>query len=380
MKGKKMFRQVGLRLLFIAALVAPLLATGAGSAAAAAGTPGAVYVLTNSAAGNEVAVFDRSADGTLSPAGAYATGGLGTGAGLGSQGALVLSQNDRWLFAVDAGSSEISVFEVRPDGLTLADKIASGGLEPISLTRHGRLLYVLNAGGSGNITGFFVGRHGHLSPIPNSTRALSNNGIGAAPGPAQVSFSPNGDMLIVTEKATNLIDTYAVDDGRPSPQPTTHASSGATPFGFAFDKRGALIVSEAFGGATDQSAVSSYRVFEGKFEVISSSIPDNQTAACWIAVTKDGKYAYTTNTGSGSISSYRVSRDGRLALLDSRAGDTGNGSTPVDMAFSRNSRYLYVLGAGSQAVSAFRVQSDGSLAAIDRVGGLPTGSVGVAAR
>ena len=133
----------------------------------------AVYVMNNNADANAVLVFDRAADGTLTEAGSYLTGGLGTGGGLGSQGALVLSDNGRWLFAVNAGSNEVSVFAADGNNLHLTDTVASGGERPISLTSHGNWLYVLNAGGSGNITGFRLDRNGHLAPIPNSTQHLS---------------------------------------------------------------------------------------------------------------------------------------------------------------------------------------------------------------
>ena len=374
MKSMKGLERLGLNLLFVAALLVPLVATGSGVAAAAGGNVGAVYALTNEAGGNRVAVFDRSADGTLSAAGTFATGGLGNGGGLGSEGALVLDQSNRWLFAVNAGSNEVSVFAVQPNGLALADRVASGGIMPVSLTVHGNLVYVLNAGGSGNITGFVIGQNGKLSPLAGSTRLLSNGGVGAAPGPAQIQFSPNGDLLIVTEKATNLIDTYEIEDGR-AQGPNTHTSSGATPFGFDFDKRGTLVVSEAPG-----SALSSYQVSEDDFHVVSASVPDGQGAACWVVITQDGKYAYAANAHSGSISSYRLSDDGKLSLLNSLAGVTGNNSSPIDMALSNNSQYLYQLASGTHAIDAFQVRSDGSLVSIGSVDGLAASAAGLAAR
>src|SRR5881409_1809742 len=122
--------------------------------------PRAVYTLTNQVAGNSVAVFARAADGTLSAAGSVATGGTGTGAGLGSQGALALSDDGRWLFAVNAGSNDVSILRVTPAGLVLTSRVPSGGTLPISLTVHGNLLYVLNGGGSGNIAGFALDNGG----------------------------------------------------------------------------------------------------------------------------------------------------------------------------------------------------------------------------
>src|SRR6266542_3774812 len=199
----KVFSAVA-RLVGMAVVLASLVAFRPNAALAAGEAPGAVYVMTNSTAGNAVLAFDRAANGDLTPAGSYATGGLGAPA-LGSQGALVLTDNQRWLLAVNAGSNEISVFAVQPNGLSLADKEASGGERPISLAAHGSLVYVLNAGGVGNIAGFTLAADGHLSTLAGSTQPLSNGGVGAAPGPAQVSFSPDGTTLVVTEKATNLI-------------------------------------------------------------------------------------------------------------------------------------------------------------------------------
>lgn len=337
---------------------------------------GAVFTMTNAAGGNDVVVFSRAADGTLTSAGTFPTGGQGTGAGLGTQGALRLVQN-RLLFVSNAGSNDISVFAANSTELTLLNRFASGGSQPVSLTVHGRLLYVLNDGGNGNIAGFFINRDGNASPIPNSTRPLSGN----ATGPAQIEFSPDGRYLVVTEKNTNQIDIYAVNASGVASGPTTFASSGQTPFGFSFDHRGLLVVSEAFGGGLDQSAVSSYRITsEGDLQVISGSVGTNQTAACWIAITDNDKFAYATNTGSGSISGYRISRNGSLSLLDAD-GRTGiTGGSPIDMAMSSGSRFLYALSRGNDQVTGFRVGRDGSLTPIGSVGGLAASVTGLAAK
>jgi len=364
------------RVVLLALLLLSAMAWG-GTASAASHNSSAVYVLTNAAAGNAVAIFDRGSDGTLRPAGTLATGGLGTGAGLGSQGALVLSEKNRWLFGVNAGSNDISAFEVRGGDLRLVNRIASGGERPISLTVHDDLLYVLNAGGSGNISGFSIGNHGKLRALDGSTRNLSNGGAGAAPAPAQIQFSGDGESLVVTEKGTNLIDTFAIDDDGIAAEVVTHPSAGMTPFGFAFGKRGDLIISEAFGGAPGQSALSSYDLDDDELTTISPSVPTTQTAACWVAVTKNGRFAYTTNTGSASVSGYRVARDGSLTLLAANAGTTG--TTPTDVDLTHNSKFLYVLNAGSHNLSAFRVQGDGDLLSLGTFGDLPAGAVGVAA-
>src|SRR5262249_41350865 len=167
----------------------------------------AVYTMSNAAGGNHILVFDRRADGALSPAGSVPTGGEGTGAGLGNQGGVVLTHDGDWLLAVNAGSNSVSVFAVRPRDLRLTDVAASGGLRPISIAAHRNLVYVLNAGND-TVSGFVLTNSGRLLPLPNSTRPLS----GTSTGPAQASFSPNGRWLVVTEKNTNTIDVFEVGD------------------------------------------------------------------------------------------------------------------------------------------------------------------------
>lgn len=358
----------------------PTLDASASAAPSDEAQTGVLYTLTNAATGNDVLAFGRGADGSLTSLGAFAAGGNGSGSGLGSQGSVVLDSRGRRLFAVNAGSNTIASFVVRRNGsVELVGTVASGGIMPISLTLYGDLLYVLNAGGDGNISGFRGARSGQLTPIDGSTRPLSGSGV----GPAQVQFEPAGDFLVVTEKATNLIDVYRVDRHGVAGPPTSYPSAGQTPFGFAFAKRGLLIVSEAFGGAPDASAVSSYSVgFGAPITAISPSVPTTETAACWIVVTGSARFTYTSNTGSGSITGYSIAPDGSLTILDAdgRTGITGPGSTPIDLALSGNSRYLYSTNTGNGTISAFLVGADGSLESIPGVTGLPTGIVGLAAR
>lgn len=341
-------------------------------------TRGAVYTMTNAAGPNAVMVYNRSADGTLTPAGEFLTGGNGTGTGLGNQGGVVLSMNSRWLFVVNAGSNDVSVFHVLAHGISLIDRVASGGTMPVSVTVHGRLVYVLNAGAPNNITGLTLDHGGKLTPLPGSTRTLS----AAMTGPAQVQFSPDGDLLVVTEKSTNIIDVFLVGrDGLPGPLVPT-VSNGATPFGFSFGLRDQLFISEAFGGAPDASAVSSYVANpDGTLTLVTGSAPTTETAACWVVVTSDGRFAYTTNTDSGSITGYRISHDGRLTILnaDGRTAVTGPGSGPVDLALSVDTRFLYSLDSGDDKISAFRVRDDGSLESLGSIPAPPTAN-GLAAR
>jgi 6-phosphogluconolactonase len=338
----------------------------------------AVYTMSNATSGNRILAFHRAPNGTLTPAGSFATGGLGTGGGLGNQGGLTLSNNDRWLLAVNARSNDVSLFATDDDGIRLVDRVPSGGRQPVSVTIHRDLVYVLNAG-SDNVSGFRLRPHGKLMPLAGSTRPLSGSGT----GPAQVQFRPDGRVLVVTEKATNLVVTYAVDEDGLLSSPHAQASHGATPFGFAFGRRRLLFVSEAFGGAPDASAVSSYRVRDdATLHVVSPSVATHQTAACWVVVTEGGRFAYTTNTGSGSISGYEIDDDGALTLLnaDGRTAETGAGSAPTDLALSDNGRFLYVLDSGTHNIGAFRIRANGQLQPVATTGSLPAGANGLAAR
>lgn len=346
----------------------------ASSARAEADAPGAVFTMNNASNGNEVVMFSRAVNGALSFAGEAATGGLGTGAGLGNQGGVVLSEDHRWLFVVNAGSHEISVFAVGPEGITWTDKVDSGGLNPVSLAVSGNLLYVLNAGGStggsDNVTGFTVSSSGKLDPVTGSTRGLS----AAVTGPAEVGFTHDGNVLIVTEKNTSLIDTFAMDDQGLAISHRVFQSPGTEPFGFALDRKNHLFVTEA-----PASAVSSYAVSEdGGLELISKSVPNHQSAACWMAVTRNNRFAFDANASANSVSGFRIQADGSISLLnpDGLTGATGAG--PNDMAMTENGRFLYTVNAKAGSISVFHVESDGALSSGAAVS-VPVGSNGLAA-
>jgi 6-phosphogluconolactonase (cycloisomerase 2 family) len=296
----------------------------------------------------------------------------------------VFGRRGRTLYAVNAGSDSLSVFRIHRDGPELIQVIGSGGRRPISLAVRHDVLYVLNAGGAvgdvDQISGFAIEEQGRLEPLPNSTRPLSAANV----GPAQAGFSPDGATLVVTEKATNLIDTYRVGRDGYASGPIIQMSAGMTPFGFAFNEQGYLIVSEAHGGPAGSSAVSSYRLDPdtGLLTAVSRSVPTNQTAACWVALTRNGEFAYTTNTGSGTVTGYSVApQTGALSRLNAD-GITGvTGGAPIDSA-TIGDRFLYVLTVGSTGgqVVGFLINPDGSLVSLGAAAGLPASADGLAAR
>jgi 6-phosphogluconolactonase (cycloisomerase 2 family) len=258
----------------------------------------------------------------------------------------------------------------------LTDIAPSGGMHPISVTIADNLVYVLNAGGGAGgidtISGLYLTEHGKLHSLPGSTQALS----GANVGPAQVSFGLRGDVLVVTEKATNRVDTFTIDEWGRAGAVQSHASAGAVPFGFAVSRAGYAFVSEAPG-----SALTSYRLHEnGGLSTITASLPNHQVAACWVVLSKDEQFAYTANAGSNSISAYRIAGDGSVALVDSTGLTATTDARPLEMAVSDDGRFLYSLDPGANSVVGFRTAHDGSLTRISALNGLPATVVGLVAR
>lgn len=332
-----------------------------------------VFTSSNAAGGNELLVYMD--DDGLAPVGRVPTGGKGSGDGLGSQGAVTLSTDGRWLFVVNAGDHSVSTFRLKRRGLELASVTPSGGTRPISASELDGLVYVLNAGSS-NVSGFRQ-RRSELAPIDGSSQLLSSAGN---VGPAQVAISTDGDLLVVTEKATNLLTYYALSHAGVAGAPATLNSPGNTPFGFAFDRRNRFFVSEAFGGASGESTLSSYRVDDDAPEVASAAVPSGQTAACWVVVSPNGRYAYVANTGSSNVSQYRIGRRGTVSLVDGSAGSTGAGTAPVDMAIPVHGRTLHVLtGGSSPSITSFELGRRGSLRAESPAVAVPAGAVGLAA-
>lgn len=339
------------------------------------GSRGNVYTLSNQVNGNEVLVYRRSADGELTYQASFATGGKGTGGGLGNQGAVIVSEDEKLLLAINAGSNTISSFRISGNSLRLLNTVSSGGVTPVSITQHDNLVYVLNAGGEGNIAGFRILYGGRLSPVPYSKRPLSSKTAGAA----QISFVNDGRVLVVTEKATNKIITYTVNHAGLPGSFHSITSSTPTPFGFAVRGFGNIIVSEAAGGAPGASVLSSYRIQpNGNINLVEGSVSAGQTAACWVVVTDNGKFAYTTNTANNNISSFRMSSGGALDVLGSIAATTDAG--PIDAGLSRNSQFLYVLNGGSGSINSFKVNNNGSLSAVQTVTGLRAGTNGLAVK
>jgi 6-phosphogluconolactonase len=326
-------RAVALVLAFVAGFL--LLASNA--------MAGSLYTQTNDPAGNTVQRFDRAPDGSLTPAGNFATGGIGLANLGGRQGAVELSGDGRYLYAVNAGSDSVSVF--RAGHTRLIDTVSSRGVAPASIAEHRGRVYVLNSGETPSVAAFRRRADGSLKPIPGGTRELAPGADGAA----QVSVTPDGRTLVVSERVSNRLETLPLDRfGRPG-APVVTPSSGAVPFGFAISRHGTIVVSEA--GA---STVSSYRL-DGSLRTVTASLPVGQGAACWVAVSRNGRFAYSGNA-AGGISGFAVGREGSLTALDT----TNLVPSPRDLDFDRTGRFLHAVSPGGQ-VTSYRVGRDGSL-------------------
>lgn len=320
---------------------------------------GLVFSMTN-ATENSVVVYERNFLGALTRLESYSTGGNGTGTQLvdplSSQGALIVSQDGGFLFAVNAGNSTVSSFRIRGKSLALASVVPSGGVRPVCLASRGDALYVVNAGdgiNESNVAGLWVDCCGELHPIVGSIRPLSE----PQAQPAGIAISPCARVLVVSERSTNRLTAYTIHGNGTLSAPNPQPSNGASPFGSVFVFSGVLLVSEA-----GPDALSSYDVdADGNLTVISGTVQNGQGATCWVSVTPDGRNAYTSNAGTGTISRYQVLDFGALIILGSETSTPDGTGAPLDSAVDSRGRNLYVLNGNQGTISVFDIVQDGDI-------------------
>ncbi|MBM7656408.1 lactonase family protein [Neobacillus cucumis] len=333
-----------------------------------------VYIMTNNEAMNQIIAFYRDMNGMLTFVGSYATYGRGTGTKevsnatandgvdpLTSQGSLTLSRDGRFLLAVNAGSHSISSFIITDSGApVLVDVKPSGGAQPNSVDVFGNLVYVANVGNAANnfasnITGFRIDDNGRLTSIPGSSRSLSTFNA----QPAQVLFTRDGSKILVSELTSNHLSVFHVNQNGTVTEPIVNDSYGQGPLGAYFLSSGILLVTEA-----DSNALSSYSMSNnGILHVISGSVPNGYKTACWVVTTRDERFAYVTNTLSGTISTYRINPNGTLSVvrhITSTPPGTAPG-LPIDVGVSKDGRHFYTLNGNQGTVSVFNIGDDGNL-------------------
>jgi 6-phosphogluconolactonase (cycloisomerase 2 family) len=338
-----------------------------------------VYVNDNTAGTNTIGAFDRHADGSLTPqAGSpFAAGGAGSGSGLASQGAIQITDDGRYVVAVDAGSNQISVLQVRDDGsLRLQSVVSSGGTLPDSVATHRDLVYVANSGaGDSNYTGFILERNGQLLPLGGSTVKLS-----ATAAPADVLFNGTGTKLVGTEVGPSVIDSFTVGaNGLLHTAPDSPlAAQGLGPFGSEFrpTNPNQLFVSNAHNVGAGTGTISAFTdSANGNLTPIAGSpFADDQTAPCWVEITHNGRFLFTVNTGSGEISRYSIAPDGALTLLGSTPVGATGGVGAVDARLSPDGRTLYVDESRIGKVGEFAVNGGSLTELTDSPASLPTGA------
>jgi 6-phosphogluconolactonase (cycloisomerase 2 family) len=329
---------------------------------------GAVFVQNDDVHGNTVVAYHRTRAGGLTEVGRYATGGKGgvlSGSvvdHLASEGSLAYGSASHLLYAVNAGSNTITTFAVHGDRLVRRQVLPSGGAFPVSIAVHGHLVYVLNARDGGSISGYLQ-LAGALIPIPSWHRSLGLDT--SAPGqpdeftstPGQIGFTPDGRTLLVsTKNGGNTVDAFRVGIFGPAPRPVITSLPGTVPFGFDFDSRGHLVLTEAGTNAVVTFAVRR----SGALSQLDSS-PTGQAATCWIVAAHGNLYA--SNAGSATVSRYTTSRSGALTAHGTAATDAGT----VDAAGSSDGRYLYVQAGAAGIVDAYRINANGSLTATGSV-------------
>jgi 6-phosphogluconolactonase len=354
------------------------------SSAQSKNATGAVFVMTNAANENEVIAFERAANGTLGESVTYDTHGRGSGGitdPLESQGSLTLSQDHSLLFAVNAGSGDVTVFNVHKAALDFLSKTPSGGAQPSAVAESRGLVYVLNSGGAGSLVGFRLDDDGHLKQIKNSTAFLT----GTTTGGASLAFSPDGQFLAATERVANNIDVFHIQpDGTLSPIVVNSNPAPGT-FSVAFAPEGVAIVSETGpAGATNGSAISSYKVnANGTVTAITHSLATFAAGNCWDAITPDGRWVFVSNSGSDNISGFNIGKDGSLTpIAGTVLGNNPSGSHNVDIAVSADGRFVYTINSQSGNIGVFAInQQDGTLTSLGQAGELPksVGFNGIAA-
>jgi DNA-binding beta-propeller fold protein YncE len=361
----------------LAALTAALTIAGTATASTAlAGEPhgsaGAVFVQTNDISGNAILAYARSGDGALTPAGRYPTlgrGGTEPGAPtdpLSSQGSLTVDRPHHLLYAVNAGSDTVSVFAVRGTSLRLLQVIGSGGRFPTSVAIHHALVYVLNAGGDGTISGY-RSDHGRLTPIAGSVRSLglaNDTPPFFLRSPSQIGFTPDASHVLVTDKENGTVDAFALQpDGRPASAPVTTAT-GPVPFAFEFDARGRAVLADASGFAN------TYRVLpSGALSATGAPAANGQNATCWLALARG--YVYVTNTASDTITGYAEAPGGQLELLHADGVSATTDAGPIDLAAAPGGRQVFELNGLAGDLGVYAVASDGTLTRIATLHGLP---------
>jgi 6-phosphogluconolactonase len=249
------------------------------------------------------------------------------------------------------------------------------GSTPRSVAERNGLVVVLNTGEPGLLS--FRVDAGGVAAVEGGDQALDPSRA----DPAQVAFSPDGSMVLITERATDSIVTYEVTADGTFGTSSEIASEGPTPYGFAFTSGGTLVVTEAFGAEKGAAAASSYAIEDGSLVARTSSVGNGRSEICWAVITPDDRFAFTTNFADGAVSRYAIASDGALSLEDATAGISVDGMPGLrDEDITSDGRFLYAIDADGGRIYGWSIDAEGSLEPVGSWEGLPETVAGLAAR
>ena len=133
--------------------------------------------------------------------------------------------------------------------------------------------------------------------MPILTEPLSS----ASTGAAQISFVNDGKVLVITEKATNKIFTYTVNEWGIPGHALHHICQHYTIWFCCREKWKYFCFRSCWWCSRSKFFHLTVYSNNGIITLVNRPVGARQSAACWVVITNNGKYAYTTNTASNNL-------------------------------------------------------------------------------
>jgi hypothetical protein len=305
-----------------------------------------VVTMTNDANANQIKIYDAETRALIQTLPTHGKGGV-------SGNARGVKQLDGEIVAaVNNGSNTVAIF--RREGLGLRfDELVTTTSAPVSIDFGNDHMYVA---GATTIDSFKL--HRHNVQWLDGTTGLELAGGGAPPNgsTAQVGVI-NEKQLLVTLKADpdpGTVDIVALRDGAvtgAAPKAVAAPAGSLAPFGFSVYRDGSALITLAHSA---QDGL--FR--DGEFQ---ATVAAGQLGPCW--TTRVGKYVFTANTGSGTIS--RLVGTGANVFIDAiAAARVTTGGSPLDIDADGGVLALIDHGAGQSHLSLFTYNQFGELVPI----------------
>jgi 6-phosphogluconolactonase (cycloisomerase 2 family) len=387
---------------------------------------GHLYMQTNEVK-NAIIHYHWSANGTLTEVERVATGGAGSGElspiyhtnrpnDFEGAASVILTPDRRFLFATNAGDNSVSSFAVNKEGrLTLLDvertgNTQGGGAKSVAYDPSSRTLFVVHTFGPDHLRLMSVDREGKLTPRPErysvntmdwpnrvpTMAVLSPDGkflfVGTAfdelpsrknPDGSLILWIPhNGALHVIASNAPDPdgIVVFPVGEDGALREPSFYDARGASPFYIAFlhNRPDTFLVGYAVSNGVSVGKVDA----NGKITVSAPVTLDTSAGVpselCWLAVSPNDRWVFTTNFGYSDISSYRI--DGNVLSIAKdpaspkvpgdgtfRGIDGVVSSGPSDSWISPDGAYLYQIYGNASKLVGYATQPDGSLEEVTSV-------------